>query len=351
MWRCPFREFEGILQEIDTVDVVAPYPGKWYAQGKRAACRLGEYLKKPLNPGIPAIALDRDYDVFLTIIEKPSEMLHVTALRDLRKRCRTLVCWIVEFYLHDIPTFKSVLEVMSQFDHVVFMTAAYEPFHRIVEGQCSYLAAGVDALRFCPFPNAPKRVIDVLSIGRRAEESHQELLKFARDEELFYVYDTFSDLHSHNLEHHRAQMANLSKRSRYFIVNPGKVNVPEETGGQSEFGYRYFEGAAPGAILVGERPRNNREFGRIFHWKDAVIDLPFGSDRIGEIIRELDRQPERQVRIRRNNMLQVLLHHDWVYRWETIHQLSGLQPLPALQERKERLQKLAALVEREPIEA
>ena len=48
-------------------------------------------------------------------------------------------------------------------------------------------------------------------------------------------------------------MANMAKRSRYFIVSPGKFNNPAETGGLSEFGYRYFEAAAPGTIMIGMR--------------------------------------------------------------------------------------------------
>jgi len=49
-------------------------------------------------------------------------------------------------------------------------------------------------------------------------------------------------------------MANMAKRRRYFIVSPGKFDRPSETGGQSEFGYRHFEAAAPGAIMLGMRP-------------------------------------------------------------------------------------------------
>jgi hypothetical protein len=57
-------------------------------------------------------------------------------------------------------------------------------------------------------------------------------------------------------------------------VSPGSFDRPEETGGQSEFGYRYFEAAAPGTIMIGMRPANNKEFDKIFTWKDAVIEVP-----------------------------------------------------------------------------
>ena len=145
-------------------------------------------------------------------------------------------------------------------------------------------------------------------------------------------------------------VADMAQRSRYFMVNPGKIDLPAATGGQSEFGYRYFEGAAAGAILVGERARN-REFDRIFSWEDAVIDVPFGSVQIGIVMQELDRQPQRQQAIRRNNMIQSLLHHDWAYRWESVLDATGLQPMPGLLARKARLANTAAQVAEAGIEA
>lgn len=345
VWRCSLHEFERILQEIDSVELLAPKPRKWYKQGKRAALRLGEYVKLPLNPGIPTTKLNREYDLFFAICEKPSELLHLAAAKGWRDHCKTSVCWVMEFYIKEIPIFKSCLEVLSQFDHVIFMFNASEPFRKIIKGQGHFSPSGIDTLRFCPYPDPPRRSIDVLSMGRRSEVTHGALLRMARDNEIFYVYDTFSDLHAYDLEEHRTLMANMAKRSRYFLVNPGKINNPEETGGVSEFGNRYFEGAAPGSILIGQRPTNNKEFDKIFNWEDAVIDLPFGSDEIGSIIRELDKQPERQMQIRQTNMVQCLLHHDWVYRWEAVLSIAGMQPLPMLLRRKQALKDLADKVE------
>jgi hypothetical protein len=349
VWRCSFHEFEEILQDIDSVELLAPKPREWYRNGKRVASRLGEYFKTPLNPGVSSVRLDRYYDVFFAICEKPSELMNINAVKGWKDHCKTSFCWLVEFYVKEMPMLKSSLEVLSQFDHVLFMFDTSEPFERIIRGEGCYLPAGIDALRFCPYPNPPKRSIDVFSFGRRSEETHQALLRMAREEGLFYVYDTINDLHAYNLLEHRMLVANMAKRSRYFFVNPGKIDVPEETGGQSEFGYRYFEGAAPGTIMIGERP-NNKQFERIFNWEDAVIHLPFGSDKIGTIIKELDKQPERQRRIRRNNIVQSLLHHDWAYRWETVLKMAGLDPLPGLLKRKEKLKELAAVVEEERIE-
>ena len=346
VWRCSFQEFERIVEEVDSVDILAPTPAKWFHQRKSHAMRIGKISRFPLNPGIPKQRIDRDYDLFVAVCEKPSELLNVNVVEGLKDRCRTSVCWLTEFYDKEMPNLKSSLKVLSKFDHVLFMFDRNEPFRKIIRGQGSYLPAGIDALLFCPYPDPPKRLIDVLSIGRRSEQTHRALLRMARENRIFYVYDTLTDRHSYNIEDHRFLMASMAKRSRYFIVNPGKIDAEEETGGQSEFGYRYFEGAAPGTVMIGDIPKN-RQFGRIFGYPDAVLHLPFGSEKIGEIIEEMDRQPERQREIRRTNVVQCLLNHDWAYRWETILGLAGLTPRPELIERKRRLKDLAERVSRE----
>lgn len=345
VWRCPFREFERIIQEVDEVDVIAPKAKASYPRGKSLAMRLGEIAPIPINPGIPEIRLEKEYDVFITVCEKVSELLHIKAIKNLREKCKKTICWIPEFYFKDIPVFKSCIEVLKEFDYVIFMFVANEPFKAILKNKNRYLPAGIDTLNFCPYPNSPERSIDVLSIGRRAQPTHQALLRMAQEEGKFYVYDTINALNAHNLEEHRSMMANLAKRSRYFIVSPGKFDRPEETGGVSEFGYRYFEAGSAGTLMIGMRPFNNPEFDKIFTWPDAVIEVPFDSDAIVSAIHEFDKEPERQEAARLRNITECLLKHDWAYRWDSILDWVGMQPLPMLEERKRILCEQARQVE------
>jgi len=344
VWRCPFREFERILGDIDAVDVLAPKPGKWYQQGRRVAMKLGEYAPIPINPGVPETKIDREYDLFITVPERVSELLHMKSLKGVRDKCKKTVCWLPEFYFKDIPIYKSCVEILKEFDYVVFMFVASDPFLPFIKGHSQYMAAGIDCLNFSPYPNPPQRVIDVLSIGRRAPATHKALLQMAREDNKFYMYDTINALKAHDLDEHRLMTANMAKRSRYFIVSPGKFDKPEETGGTSEFGYRYFEAGSAGTIMIGMRPYNNKEFDKIFDWPDAVIEVPFTSGEIVDVIHELDKQPERQAKMRQKNMTECLLHHDWLYRWESILEMAGMQPLPKLQNRKRTLQQLNAMV-------
>jgi len=160
---------------------------------------------------------------------------------------------------------------------------------------------------------------------------------------LFYLHDSIGGHQAINLKEHRALLANIAKRSRYFIVNPGLIDQPDKRGNQIEVGSRFFEAAASGAIMVGERPKNE-EFERLFDWPEAVTPLPYDSCEIDIVIKDLDGDLERQDRIRRTNVVQALMRHDWVYRWEAVLKTVGLEPTQRVLERKERLRKLADVV-------
>src|SRR5262252_11177417 len=148
-----------------------------------------------------------------------------------------------------------------------------------------------------------------LGIGRRSHVTHQKLLRLAKERGVFYVYDSISGNLAINSKEHRLLLADMAKRSRYFIVNPGLIDQPGRRGNQIEIGNRYFEGAGSGAIMIGEHPKNE-EFGKLFNWPDAVLHLPYDSEDINTVMNELDAAPDRQERMRRNNVAQVLMRHD-----------------------------------------
>jgi hypothetical protein len=75
--------------------------------------------------------------------------------------------------------------------------------------------------------------------------------------------------------------------------------------------------------------------------------VPFTTDEIVSVIHEFDKEPERQMKARHTNITQCLRNHDWVYRWESVLKLVGMEPLPMLEKRKRVLSELAALVDKD----
>ena len=236
---------------------------------------------------------------------------------------------------------KYNLKLLAEFDHIIIpCSACIKPLETVIWKPCIYMPPGIDAIQFCPYPNPPVRSIDVYSLGRKSLVTHQALLKMAEERQNFYIYDTFTRMQTSIPREHRKLVANITKRSCYFIANAPKIDQPLETNGQCEISYRFLEGAASGTVMIGDIIENEA-FRKHFDWPDVVIKVPFNAMNIADILDELDAQPERLEKIRKNNVVQCLLRHDWVYRWKTILELVGLKPKPALVAREERLKKLA----------
>ncbi|MGJ5177626.1 glycosyltransferase family protein [Bradyrhizobium oligotrophicum] len=341
--RGPHVELEDIICEVDSAELFAP---RLDPAARRAsfATRLAYHAPVLLNPGLPRIPAQQQYDVLFAICGFPQDLIMFDAIADLRGACKTSVCLLDELWVKDIAKHRHFLKILAKFDIVMpFQISTVKPLGEEIGQDCVHLPLAIDALRFCPYPDPPERAIDVFSMGRRSRVIHDKLLAMARESGLFYLHDTIGGSQAIDLGEHRAQVANLAKRSRYFLVNPGKFDEPAETGRQVEFGYRYFEGAASGAIMLGERP-DNELFPKLFDWPDAMVHVPHTSDDIDRVIRELDRDPQRQDLMRRTGMAQTLMRHDWVYRWETILAATSLSPLPGLAVRKGRLAALAEMV-------
>ena len=340
LFRCPLFEFEDLICEIDSAELLAP---KIDPSDLRPsfATRLAFHAPVMLNPGIPRITPKENYDILFTICGYPQDLIMFNAVSNLRDVCKTSVCLLDELWINEIAKRRNFLRILAKFDVVMlYYSQTVKPLSEMIERRCVFLPPGVDAITFCPNPDPPERVVDVYSIGRRSEITHQRLLDIARENGLFYLHDSIGGLQAINSREHRALFANVAKRSRYFIVNPGKIDEPGQRGRQIEIGNRYFEGAASGAIMVGERP-DNEVFEELFDWPDAVTLLPFDSRDIDVVIKDLDQDPERQGRIRRTGVVQALTRHDWVYRWEAILKEVGLEPRQGVLERKDRLRKLA----------
>jgi hypothetical protein len=339
-FRCAHFEFEDVIAEIDNADFVAPRFNPLTLRHSMAK-KLAYHTPVTLNPGVEQVPIEKDYELFFAICGDPTDLLRINSLADWRSKCKTAICLIDELWVRQLTAYRKFLRLLDKFDLVIlYYSQTIAPLGKMIKTKCVFMPPGVDAIRFCPYPNAPKRVVDIYSIGRRSAVSHRAFLKMAAKDGLFYLHDTTSADHVIDPIEHRVLFANVAKRSRYFIVNPGLIDRPDIRGNQIEIGNRYFEAAASGCIMLGERPRNS-EFEKHFGWPDAVIDLPYDSPDAEEIVKEFDEDPGRQCQLRQTNIQQSLLHHDWVYRWEEILRKLGIPPLPQLDSRKERLRHLA----------
>jgi Glycosyl transferases group 1 len=343
--RCHRYEFENVIAEADNVHLVAPR-----RLAERSEGRAVRYIKKILRYNDPLIdgeiRVNKDYDLFFAVV-RPGDIKYMRSIKGLHERCRKLVCLFDELWPDDMPRLsRSDFEFMRGFDYIFSSHASgANAAKQLIQRPSQFMPAGVDALGFCPYPARPRRSIDVFSMGRRPAGLHHALLACSEQDGLFYVYDTASIYTVVDPREHRHLLSNTIKRSRYFIAYPAKF---DEGVSHVELGNRYFDGAAGGAVLIGQGGANT-PYDRYFDWPDAVWSTPADGSQIAELIADLDRQPERLARIRRDGVVNTLLRHDWVYRWRQVLETVDLPVSHGILEREERLNQLADLVNKESL--
>ena len=338
---CLQYEFEDVFADVTGADR-AEAGDRGALELSRRAYRLARRatgsrrLARAVAPRPRTVRLERDYDLFFPVFNNAYELFALATLPDWRARCRRAACYVGEIWFdHLAPGY--LLELLADFDHVFLgVDGAVDEVARAVGRPCTYLPFAVDVLRFAPGPDSPVRSIDLCNIGRRSPVTHGALLELARSRRIFYYYDTVAasgtDLKQRTFRvdsaaEHRLLLASILQRSRYFIANRGLVNHPEITKGRDIIGNRFYEGAAAGTVMLGEPPRT-KAFATQFDWTDAVIPLPFDSPDVARVLAQLDQDPPRLERIRRDNVRNAALRHDWVYRIRTVFQTLGL-PLTA----------------------
>ena len=346
---CGHYEAQDVLGEIDQVDLICLEANRDYEFKESWQRRLLYHdVSRRLifqSPGLRKVQLTKEYDLFLARCQTNHDFLQIHAIHGWKDHCKTSVCWIDEMWAAEIPQYKYWIHALKQFDHVfVGCKGTVDALANAIGKPVHWLSGGVDALRFSPYPNPPARVVDVYSIGRRCEGIHRNLRRLAEERSIFYIHDTYggslSDVYDY--KEHRDLFSNVTKRSRYFVVAPGKVDLSDETRGQVEIGHRCYEGAAAGAVMIGQAPTGDA-FDEMFPWPDAVVQIqPDGSDVI-DVFDRLEASPERAFAISQRNAAEALLRHDWAYRWKQILQVAGLEPLPAMEAREKHLKELAAI--------
>jgi len=341
-------EAQDVLAETADVDLIDLQAGPGFRFRDRWQRRLLFRGVSPslasMNPGLQRARLTQDYDLFIAVCQNLWDLLYINAIDGWKERCKISACWLGEIWAADIPGCRDLLRGLRRFDHVFVNSQGTVGLLSDVLGrQCHLLPTGIDTLRFSPFPDPPDRSIDVYSIGRRWEGVHRVLLRAVAEGQLFYIYDSYLGMAKMELtdyRQHRDLFANMAKRSKYFLVSPGKMNRPEETRGQVEIGYRYFEGAAAGTVMIGQTA-NCEAFRELFPWPDAVVEMrPDGSDAL-DVLADLESHPTRVSSISRRNAAESLLRHDWIHRWKRLFQLSGVEPSPGMTAREEHLKGLA----------
>lgn len=353
LFRAGLREAQDVLAECADVTFVELEAAGDVQRRTDLLARLSRYRSlsalTDFNPGLRPIRLDRDYDLFLAVCPYWRDVGYLNAIKNWRDRCCTAICWIDELWISEVRTHKHWERFLRDFDHIIIgVSGTAEVLAQTLGRPVHELAGAVDALRFSPRPHHPARCVDVYSIGRRLDSVHDAIRRTAEERGLFYVYDTAVSGNSEapSYRAHREMYANVAKRSKLFVVAPGKVNVSRQTAGQADIGFRCFEGLAAGCVLIGQSP-DSELFRKLFDWPRPIEELrPDGSD-TAQVVASLLADGAALAEASARNVEHALLRHDWIYRWREAFAIAGYQPAPGMLAREHRLRELAATGRRE----
>ncbi|MBM6593204.1 glycosyltransferase [Microvirga pudoricolor] len=362
-WREPFNsqsfEFFDVISSVEAVDVIAPF-GRPYTDGwktrpsphflasdlaYRLASAAKTFLGLPRVPSFSPVSVEKDYDLFFYMCQFPNDLANLQNIKGWRKRSKKAAAFVLESWSSLFHTTRGELKLLDDFDHVfVLNKSSIEALGSYTKAPCSFLATAADCLKASPFPNPPRRDVDVYSMGRRSPVIHDQLLRMMQDDGRFYVYDVWKHGVVPDWRSSRALTMNLIKRSKFFIAYDHTVSSGlkiKKAGEERSLSTRYFEGAAGGAVMLGSRP-DCPEFDEYFDWTDAVIDLPLDVDDVPAFLRKLERDPDRLYQASHSNAVQSLLRHDWSHRWA---QVLATFDMPAAKAHEARLESLSRTAE------
>lgn len=352
---CGCYEFEDLICDFDDADLFAPVNThdlmrkmyrltKYIGRSDRLAAKITPYPKE--------FVIEHEYDLLLIIVHNIWDLQLINSIQGWQQKCRYTACLITEIHGTELNNWRVLQEPFQNFDLVFTCTyLCNAKLSHLIDRPVIYLPGGTDALKFCPYPNPPERSIDVIALGRRSPVVHQSLLEHAQNSNFFYYFDTVKKqaLEIDIPSEHRIKLISLMQRSRFSLNYFSKFNSPEVTKNSQEIGFRFFEGAAAGTIMLGLPPANEM-FPQYFDWDDVVIEVDPDDRDIITTISQLDSQPEKLARIRRLNVVNSLLRHDWVYRWQKILAAFNLTPSPAMIDRQQLLGQLAQAIELSAVE-
>lgn len=319
-------EREDFLSKHFSVDIIAP-------RAEDLPSAISRRIYHRLSPISPKISQFMTKNLKTVLKAYDLLVLHCMSFGDLdtfrdyilSASSTKIVCSFDELWPHNIDRQVYERNLLNQCFAVV--TACYHAAQHLKTNydynNVHYLQPSVDTIA-CYAANraSVNRVIDLYYMGRRIENRHAKFMQWSQQSGVFYFYDTAGNVPMIDHQQHRRRYLDILNRTKLFVVSPGKIINPDAKQLPEEIGYRYFEAAACGAIMIGDLP-NSPVFKNTFNYRDAVIPIPADNDLSCFLDEFANPKIFDFARIRTSGYLNMLTYHDHVHWWNNLLHYTG----------------------------
>lgn len=261
------------------------------------------------------------YDVCVFVAMGPDWLPSLRLVRNLRSIASRIVVYLFDCWLSDLDVVSKHAATWSLVDDVfVSFSHAVDGYARVLDCNVHYLPQAIDPRWFRG--DRDRRPIDVLSIGRRRESVHQELLRLAQEQDLFYYFQTARAPQAIDLRDNQFLLGRLCQNARLHVSWSVDATNPQRRGESTAITARWFESAASGAVVVGSPPRT-AEFARLFPYPEFVreLDPATPADTEAVVMDALARNDRSERQALADHVRNA---HSWSRRWAQIIETCGI---------------------------
>ena len=180
--------------------------------------------------------------------------------------------------------------------------------------RCHWIPEGVDPSIYKRNP-PEERTIDVLSLGRKFDKYHHEIVQSLERKGRVYLYEKVK---GEIIFPTRSGFIDGLANSKISICVPTNVTHPEIAGDVCTITNRYLQSIASKCLIVGQAPS---ELVEIFGY-NPVIDIDW-QDPVGQIEQILSDYDDYLPLIDRNYE-ELLAGHTWSHRWNSMAEILKL---------------------------
>jgi hypothetical protein len=310
-------EFEDLFFHLDNVRILSPLPRK------NLPSHIGKIQNGLFGPFHRLKEFDTNAELLLVIARAPGDLRMIYSIANARRRFRYIAGYVIDSYFTE--GFESSVK---GYDHIFSTTQDGVDIVRAKFGVSgSILRQGFDCLTWANVD--PARCIDLMGFGRQPPSFHREFQRsfHTSRSHVLYLHSPIGSVTGPAVWDERPMMLKLMQRSKmslafHLLVEPQGIRPRAAHFVTS----RWFESLATGCVVVGKRPPGQMA-SEMFHWPNALIELPDLPSEATELIQTLSSDARFLQETRIRNVLEMCRQHDWRYRIRDIYGRFQL-PLP-----------------------